>query len=328
MRPVWTPDDGITYSLLSRFIVCRQRFWIRAVLGLVPKPEWNHRIEYGSMFHAGLEAISAGTSVENAVGEYANSLLNQFPQFSDDIHLWSTICKGQLEVYSSWWKDDPKSYLLHEEVFDVPVGLPSGRSIRLRGKVDSVFSRQKSVYLQENKIKGDIDLDGIMQQMAGDLQTMMYITALDLMKTHGKVRRVLYNVIQRPLGGKYPLRKRKAETPGAFAKRVVQNIRDSPESYFHRIEVEVTDKDVLTFRQRCLYPLLEGVLDWWESIKDDPTNPWVSNGKSNKHHWIRPFGVYDSLGLGFRGDYYDFIVHGSMNGLQKTTDVFPELKQE
>ena len=53
--PLWEgpagtgPNGGITFSLLSRFLVCRERFRVHAVLGLRPADDFNHRLEFGSM---------------------------------------------------------------------------------------------------------------------------------------------------------------------------------------------------------------------------------------------------------------------------------------
>ncbi len=56
--PLWKgPEvDGITFSLLSRFIACPERFRILVTEGLQPHDEFNHRIEYGNMWHTCEEA--------------------------------------------------------------------------------------------------------------------------------------------------------------------------------------------------------------------------------------------------------------------------------
>jgi len=65
-EPLWkgpcSTDDngGITFSLLSRWLVCRHRFYIYAIQGIQPMREFNHRIEYGSMWHVCEEHFARG----------------------------------------------------------------------------------------------------------------------------------------------------------------------------------------------------------------------------------------------------------------------------
>src|SRR4051794_6290554 len=59
--PLWKgpEEDGITFSLLSQFLVCRERFRVRVIEGLSAGGGFNHRIEYGSMWHTCEEALAA-----------------------------------------------------------------------------------------------------------------------------------------------------------------------------------------------------------------------------------------------------------------------------
>ena len=62
--PVWTgpmdsgPNGGVTFSLLSRYIADPERFRIKVMEGWGPAPTFNHRIEYGSMWHVCEEALA------------------------------------------------------------------------------------------------------------------------------------------------------------------------------------------------------------------------------------------------------------------------------
>ena len=57
--PLWTIDDGITYSLISKFMNCRERFHISQVQGWKPKGI-NVPLEFGNMFHLLTEAQDMG----------------------------------------------------------------------------------------------------------------------------------------------------------------------------------------------------------------------------------------------------------------------------
>ncbi len=94
-----------------------------------------------------------------------------------------------------------------------------------------------------------------------------------------------------------------------------------------RFRTEFGDGDVEKFCKRTLFPLLESVCVWWESIKANPFSPWTQeDGSPNLHHYERPFGVYDSFRNG-KGDYFDLITRGVDSGLELIETVFPELEE-
>lgn len=382
--PLWTPADGITFSLLSKFIICRHRFWIRTVLGFRERSGFSHYTGYGDLFHAALEAYARHQKQKpeqrlklalDGVHSYAESLLHKFPESATEIMFWKSICNSQFRQYVRKWssEDQSRRYILQEAPFDLTLSLPSGRLIRLRGKFDEVFYAVKTrkvkgqtresltCKLQENKSKGDVNKEGIDSMLHGDLQTMFYLTALNHIVFNDGEKpdpgvvaalrqnkpptcyHVVYNVIQRPQGQKYPpCRQKKNENEMEFAHRIGEHVQEHPDDYFHRGYVELAPEDLTRFQQRSLFPYLEQLLDWWESIQSNPFDPWntpstykldkkdnshPSKFKSNPLHYCRPYGVYDGLAQGYTGDYHQFISSGDVNktGLEKMTTAFPEL---
>jgi hypothetical protein len=248
----------------------------------------------------------------------------------------------------------PARPLLQEQVFDVPYDLPSGRTVRLRGKWDAVLLRgsksNPAIWLQENKTKGQIEEGKIRCQLTFDLQTMLYMIAL----THdtgvdalerikgwdGKGFRtpiigVLYNVVRRPLsGGKGTIVRKKAtknhpeESMGEYYTRLAQYIRDEPESYFMRWDVYVSNTDIQRFRRECLDPILEQLCDWWEFVSQCVGQPWVDlAGEHPGIHWRHPFGVWNPLDEGGSSELDEYLSGGSTAGLARVDDLFPELKE-
>lgn len=338
-RPVWTIKDGITFSLLSRWIICRHRFWIRTVLGLRQDEGFIHRVEYGNMVHAGIEEFLKCdgdefsvrvAKAQDAVARYCDTLRKEHSDDYEQIDWWQSISQFQIDRYLRYWykTDKGRRTVYQEQVFDFILTLPSGRSIRIRGKYDGVFreGRQQQAILLETKSKGEIDIVGLQTSLQCDLQSMLYLVALD--QEGIRCRKILYNCILRPCGGKYPIRQKKSETKLQFLDRIKKMIVLSPEKYFIRFPVDVTDTDLLEFKVNVLFPQLEQLLDWWESIKSDPLNPQPI-GKFNPHHFKRPFGVFDSLALGNRGDYFEFITsnHSNLKGLKQVSTAFPELEE-
>lgn len=321
--PLWEGPDGagwnggVTFSMLSRFLCCRARFGAAYLDGWHAQDQFNHRISYGSMWHVCEEALAANADVvasvvpvwEPPLREYANGLLRKYPTSREQVQHWYNVCRTQFPLYAEYWRNNDqvraRTPLLQEQAFDVPYALPSGRSVRLRGKFDSVDligkGKGAAVYLQENKTKGDIDAVSIQTQLAWDMQTMLYLTALSVswptweqMKSGfgGLTRRLValaavegvldlpgipiagvrYNVIRRPLsGGKGSIVRHKptksnpdGEGAVAFYERLGGVIRENAGEFFMRWQVEVLPADVERFRRETLDPLLEQLWDFYE----------------------------------------------------------------
>lgn len=314
-RPVWKgPEvDGITYSLLCRFLCCRERFRILTVEGLKPAESFNHRLEYGQMWHTCEEALAAAAPTrspgwQKALLNYCQRLCGAHPTQQQQIDHWYNVCKVQFPIYVDWWAKHldvaERRPLLQEQVFDVPYRLPSGRTVRLRGKWDSVdligSGKEAGVYLQENKTKGDIDEIQLRRQLASgfDLQTMLYLVALGEYRPEvsdklpvgmrdnyigSKTLPLLgirYNVVRRPLsGGKGSIVQHKptksnprGESSREYYARLAGIIKEDPAYYFMRWKVEIGSANVARFRRECLDPILENLLDWWEWIRKSQDN--------------------------------------------------------
>jgi hypothetical protein len=351
--------------------VCRERFRVWAVLGLQPIPRFDHKLAYGDMWHVCEEALAGGNDWSEPLKLYASILAKRFPHDGERVEHWYNVCRVQFPIYVAHWKKHKdvrhRRPLAEEQVFDVPYALPSGRTVRLRGKWDSVDligkGKGEEVWLQENKTKGDIDDVQTQRQLQFDLQTGIYLVALweylddasagDAIfpEDHGQVRGVRYNIVRRPLsGGKGTITRHKpsksnplGETVQSFYGRVREIIETAtgpdwktPEGenwFFSRWGVPITKGDLQHFRHRCLDPILEQLCDWWDWIASgiDPFDTRMDGwGKKeyNPLHWQHPFGVYNVLDEGGSSDLDEFILSGSEAGLRRAKDLFPELTRE
>ncbi len=317
-KPAWDLyRDGISYSLLSRFVNCRERFRIYTVEGLRPA-DTSDSMDFGTMFHSILEEHAQGRNLA-----YLKRKLQQQAKNDPDAKAMADQCLLLFKYYEETWRENDagRNYISQEEVFRVPVYLPSGRKIDLRGRYDEIYRENGAIWLQENKTKAHIDELALSNILAHDLQTMLYCYTIKL-KYKEEPRGVLYNVIRRPL-----LKQKQKETDLDFLHRIEDDIKTRPEHYFVRFRTEFGDGDVEKFCKRTLFPLLESVCVWWESIKANPFNPWTQeDGSPNLHHYERPFGVYDSFRNG-KGDYFDLITRGVDSGLELIETVFPELEE-
>jgi hypothetical protein len=353
-------EDGITQSMLCGYLVCKERFRIGTIEGLGQAPQFNKTIEYGQMWHLCEEMIASGKDWKLPLKKYCANLCNENKASQHEINKWYQICLVQFPVYLDFWKKHPdvktRVNLLPEISFNVPYLLSSGRTVSLRGKWDSVDvigkGKQKGVYLQENKTKGDIKEEQLQRHLISgfELQTMIYLTALtqpgaseyhkDLASL--KVKGVRYNVIRRPLsGGKGSIKQKKGsknvapETTKEFYDRLKNDyIESEPEYFFMRWKIEVGEQDLFRFQRECLNPILENLFDdyeWWDYCNDEGCNvfDYMEREESFPHHQQRhfrfPYGIYNPVSERGESDLDNYINSGDMIGLVRKKRLFGEL---
>jgi hypothetical protein len=364
--PLWKgPEaDGVTFSMLSRFLSCRERFRVHYLDGIKPADRFNHRMEYGQMWHACEEALAAGLDWEAALAGYAASLNGRYPLSQEQVEHWYNVCRVQFPAYVYYWREQPdvlrRTPVEQERVFDVPYQLPSGRVVRLRGKRDAadlIKDGRNRLYVQENKTKSDIDESQLKRQLTSDLQTMLYLVSVKLSpydvdpevrKTTGAavlkygIGGVRYNVVRRPLsGGKGSIVRHKptksnplGESADAYYSRLRGIIDADPGYFFMRWKVEVQPTDVDAFRRRTLDPVLEQLCDWYEFVttgdpwRQEPLNHGdmgAACGVGYGTHWQHPHGSINWLDEGGASDLDEYLATGSMAGLVRTDKLFEEL---
>jgi hypothetical protein len=369
---VWTgpngagKNGGVTQSILGRFLTCRERTRLYLVQGLRPVDSFNHRLEYGNLFH---KCEESGDDWPEALKQYARLLCRKYPTDQEQVDRWYMVCRVQYPIYLNYWKNHPdtrsRKVLMAEAKFDVPYKLPSGREVRLRGMWDSYDligrGRDVGVYITDHKTKGDVNPEEIKRNLLCDLQTMFYLVAAETWRglddygipvrfpeaVDPPLRGVRYNVIRRPLsGGKGTIKQHKptksnpqGESREEFYARLGELIREEPEHYFMRWRVEVRKSDILTFRRECLDPILEQLCDWWcwiENAKDPfdcftsptthPDQAALFRMLGKSMHWRTPFN-FNPIAEGIPTDLDEYLSTGSVVGLTRTETLMPELEE-
>lgn len=365
-RAVWDgpcndgTNGGVTQSLLNFYLMDLERFRIRTMEGLVEEPTFQHRLEYGNLWHIAEENYAAGKPYEAEVLKYAKYLMTKHRSQQSEILKWYNIVLATFPNYiKKWGKEKEQKSLLQEEVFHVPYKLScSGRTVWLRGKFDSVHLFPKYLELQENKTPGDPNVEQIKRMLQFELQTMVYVIALqEYLKTVGieedksrKVKltalpiRVKYNIARRPLsGGKHSIKQKKDQTETEFYQELSERIASDLDFFFIRFDSQISEYDITRFKRTCLDPVLENLCDdyeWWNdcyrsklSSKNelyDTTRRSTCFPEHIRRHYILPFGMYHPIAEG-KGTYVDeYILSGgkSTRGLVTDKQLFPELQQE
>lgn len=357
-EPLWKGpyEDGLSQSLICRFLCCRERFRIRTVEGLEPNLGFHLPIHYGNMWHVCEEHHVMGQDWRGPLLAYAKELAKEFRNQQELVLKWYNICYRQFEVYIKVYSNPTTAihkrkgykHLSSEQVFEIKCPITHSRIVKLRGKFDSIFVDKDGVWLLENKTKSEIDEAKIVRQLKFDLQTMLYITAIKYLQSIGAppfdgvnkkyktspIAGVLYNVVKRPLsGGKGTIRQHKpskknptGESEEVFYNRLKGEIQNNTNEFFGRWNVRVSESDITTFQKSLLMPIVTSIADWWDALQSNLFDPWKSAAAQNGLHWRTPYGLYNVLLEGGYTDLDDFIDSGSLVGLRHSPCMFPELK--
>jgi len=262
------------------------------------------------------------------------------PYNQETIGEWRAIALGQWEIYKQFWDQKGIDYgqLVHaEQDFSVTYSPPHPNTLpfRLRGRWDGVRFQNGRVILWETKTKGDIDELSLENQLTNDLQTMMYIVALQEARNQGLYDipsgpfQLVYNVIRRPRsGGRHTIRQRKSEGLIDFHQRLMGLIESDPEYFFMRWERSITTRDIDQFKARTLDPILRQLDQWynWVTIPDKggpfiKKDPWTNS----QIHFRHPYGVFNPVHENFAIPVDALLNSGDSTKLTKTTNLFPEL---
>lgn len=319
-QPLWDLyRDGITYSLLTKFCECPERFRMRVVEGW-SESGLSEPLEFGNAFHLCLEKLPQPPEKTTQLYQQQRFEKNTVePHQREEFEKLMSMVEGAVHGHDKYWERDHSSmsWVAHEKKFDVPYAI-DGVSIRLRGKIDGIYREARDsnrLWLFETKTKSEIDHEGLHRTLKQDLQTMLY--ALVTQEMYGEqVSGFVYNVVRRP-----SIRPRRGETLYEFSVRCKEDYLSRPEFYFHRWEITLDRNDMELWRTRQFDPLLRQVIMWWDSIKNNPFEPW-----SSPFHRQHVFGAPNPLGQGRRGSFFDYITSGSHTGLRQLSTPFPELE--
>lgn len=350
-EPLWKgpagegPLGGITFSMLSRYLVCKERFRVYSVEGLRPPEQFEAKMEFGSMWHAMEEALAGKKDYQQALADYCNTLLPKYPLAQEQIAHWFSFAEAMFPIYVEHWANHPdvlnRTPVLQERVFDERYTLPSGRHVRLRGKwdaVDIITDEVPFIFIQEDKTKSQIDSVKIGRQVTFDLQTMLYRVSLEEFKDSAFWKRSHKQWRNTPIGGvRYNVIRRSAhKSLDSLLKKIDDDTKAGRmNEWFDRWNINLSVEDVLRFREVCLNPILENLLDdyeWWvackltkDSVFDYQTRALAWKEHQNRH-FIYPYGVYNILTEGGQSDIDSYLTTGSEVGLRRVETLFTELQ--
>lgn len=210
------------------------------------------------------------------------------------------------------YKEDFKyNWMYTEKEFIVPFSFSmpyTGEKVDtfLRGKIDGGFERDGKEELIDHKCKSVINHDALIAMLPFDTQCNMYLLA-QLIKTGKMPEAIKYNIIRIPSSNP-----KKHESLDDFIAALRDKISKQRDHYFYRIRLQITQNEILDWRDNWLIPNLVQIKRWFDS------------GCSNLT--LNPDALYSNkYGL---CDFFHLITQGSTQFVYKRKHVFPELESD
>jgi len=249
--------QGITQSLMSSFLQCRQKF-IYAI-NRMSSAKKTSTTNFGSIVHHGiavLYSVKPHPVVSDIVGalrvyrkENAADLARiDAQQVERDFAVAEVMLTKYISYYMSDWME-MRDRQPEEEINFSPF---DGSKIIGRCKIDGRYrDKANKKWLIEHKTKGRISEESLVKRLSFDPQNLFYLLA-DKRQTKEEAIGVLYNIIRNP-----QIKPKVNETLPDFCKRLTEDINTRPEFYFLRFEIPYTSIDKKRFENH----LREIILD-------------------------------------------------------------------
>lgn len=323
IKPIYSYNlfkDGLTQSALSTFLQCPQKFKRYMLDGFVSERS-TFALDFGNIFHYVLDQVytnfKEADSVDSAIDRAKEALAAGYEETLEKIkginlingdieeELFETYALARvvaIHYMQKWFKEDKKkNWVSLEHKFEnIYRGREEKYAVKLKGKIDGVFSSGKELSLLETKTKGQIIEREITDILTFDLQNFFYLLNAKLI--YGRMpTTVLYNVVRRP-----QLRRGKNETQAIFLQRVDKDIEDRSDFYFMRWPVSITKADFNDWEAEFKM-MLDRLVDTYLNNLYYKNSMACTGGK----------GTCQYLGLCARNDIF---------GLKRREVLFPELE--
>lgn len=327
--PRWILErDGVTQGFINSFLECREQTRLKFVEGWTTNVV-SQALMDGHMGHAVLGWAYEETMLKGAPSgipdrRWLTQALNTFETEwiathsnlrSDDydvLYRAQHMLMAILPSYFEHWKEDFSDKTQWESTeATFSVGLRAGplkqTVVPMRGRYDGVLRRgsARRLWLFETKFKSTIDEDEIVDILPLDTQCMLYLWSLRL--THGEMPQgVIYNVVRRP-----QLRQKKHESVEQLFARIRKEAETNPDKYFMRLEMEITEEELLTWKRKFLVPVVNEI------------HRWARHAPGS--HYMTPAALRSRYG---RAPMYRMIARDDMNGYTRRKIAFMELEEE
>jgi hypothetical protein len=318
--------DGVTQSMIGKFVQCPYRFYLYAILGLAEDKPLNENLIWGDCYHKGLETLIKTKNLQQAMADTLLYRQDKYPQAPStyDVSLTRMLLRFSLNTYGGEWET--------EVTFRHSYKLPSGRTIVIRGKKDAIKyqDEERTKILGEHKCKGFVDPVKTAREISQDRQVNLYCYLHD-------IEWVNYDLILIPESVKYKPARNFNETPQGYMERLFTGpcgnygmfpINTNASQWVHHATYFLPREDQERYWSETLIPDMERMCEWWEYVTQpnfDHTDPKFFN-----HIFYKvPVRQFDpSLTNSFECDYYPYLLGEiDISELKPIPSLFQELEE-
>lgn len=266
----WKLEDGVTQSMLTSFLSCRQKF--RYQQEGYEIPGGSSALRFGSMVHAFTELIHKdfmeygispiakdceryGQLYDLWAPDYIDEMMKEGLGKSDldEMDTFIAIAEPLIRAYCKNWKKDWVKSRWHsvESCFNVPFAGDQVLygPVNLRGMRDAIQLRKRKLWLFETKTFSR-DAKNISDTLMFDFQNLFYLTATEL-EIGKPLEGVVYNQIRRPQ------LKQGESSHDEYIERIADDIAERTDFYFIRYEVDYPEKVLAAFQAELSIILIE-----------------------------------------------------------------------
>lgn len=266
----------ITNSRVRAYLTCQRLHWLRYCLGY--RGPSSDEAQFGSLFHAGLEAWwlahrDGGEPLAKALANM-DAYADRCESLDESGHVKARI---MMHAYDGRWSEDmgDLEVLAVEQQFTGPLSTPKGKAakgLKIAGKLDGIVRRRSTgqVLMIEHKTAG-ADLSAgssYWQRLRTDSQISMYHEGAAALGY--KLDGCIYDVIVRPAqrmllatpeevrkytkaGALYANQRAEDETLIDFEIRLAAAITEDPNRYFARADVVRLDTELTESKMDVYY---------------------------------------------------------------------------
>lgn len=271
-------EEGVTQSLINRFLVCPYRFYIYTMLGLDENKELHPNLIWGSVYHKGLEYLIKNPKLSS---DFTDSDWEVVDKAVDDCLdkdypnapvTYRITIKRMLRLYDDGYKE--RHEFNTEVVFKESYKLPGYGNIKLRGMADGL-SLDKSV-LVEHKCKGKIEGQLSRLETPVDFQVQLYCLMLG-------PREVIYDLIRIPEAQFFMPKRRVHEKIASYANSLIDDrkhgdfpVGPNKHLWLDQHTTFQDDVSIEDFTKFSFNPILVKLCKWWDRVNEpgfDMDNP-------------------------------------------------------
>lgn len=323
--PIWKGPsvDGVTQSLMTKFLQCPYEFYMGAIMGLRRK-DVDPNLIWGDAFHIGLEHYLEKGNKPLAQLLASQRLKELEAETGIKVAYGQQTVAKMLEIY------DPGYFNDYPEI-KTEISLDSerdyrGLKIKFRGKTDVLGANSKEEIIGDHKAKGKfLDVQSLMRETTHNLQVNLYCDICD-------VYTFIYDVVRIPLTQyRYPPRKVKEKLPNYIERVFTERsnidmypIERNKRAWFSQWIIRKTKDEVQACMNRTILPIAYRMQLWFDHVMKHGPNSF------NELHFCKPLRMFDpSYSNRYKTDFYEWqIGQDELEDYPKIDTAFPELDTE